>query len=173
MVAPHEQHERRPTPPPPAEARRVAYGDLNRAHGHLEAQTVHLLKEHGLTLPQWEALCVLRRAGSAGLPSQKIASGMDARVPDITRLVDRLLQAGHVRRERSNDDRRVMRVRILPQALDVLAALDRPIAELRDRQFEQLSSQEVRTLRRLLGKLIPRPPDRIPRPPDRDGRPDD
>jgi len=52
------------------------------------------LKPHGLSETQYNALRILRGAGSHGLACQEIAERMINRDPDITRLLDRLDAAG-------------------------------------------------------------------------------
>lgn len=101
--------------------------DLLRLHEDLLADVTALLKGHGITAPQYNVLRILRGAGSGGLTGTGIAAAMITRVPDVTRLVDRLEAAGLVRRERCREDRRVMHVRIEAAGLALLARLDAPM----------------------------------------------
>ncbi|MBK8974569.1 MAG: MarR family transcriptional regulator [Planctomycetes bacterium] len=112
-----------------------------------------LLKPHGLSHSTYNVLRILRGAGADGLPSQQIAVRMITRVPDVTRLVDRLEQRGLVARERGAADRRVVRVRILPAGLRVLADLDEPIDALARRQLTHLGERRLTQLNRALVAL--------------------
>ena len=58
-------------------------------------------------------------AGGDGLPSLEIASRMITRVPDVTRIVDRLETQGLVKRERTTADLRVVLVSITRKGLDL------------------------------------------------------
>ena len=73
-----------------------------------------------------------------------------ARVPDATRLLDRLEAMHLVVRAREGEDRRFVRTRITPAGRAVLARLDRPIAALHERQLGHLSPDRLRTLIALL-----------------------
>jgi len=138
-----------------------AFLDLLRAREALLADFAGLYREHGLSEAAYNVLRILRGALPLGLPHQELRRRMVTRLPDITRLVDRLEQQGLVRRERQDDDRRVVLVRITTAGLRLLAALDRPVLEIHARRFAALDEAEVATLGRLLHKLLgagpPRP----------------
>jgi DNA-binding MarR family transcriptional regulator len=132
-----------------------AYLNLRRTHSMLGGPFDALFKEHGTTEPQYNVLRILRGAKSGGenaLPSLEIADRMITRVPDITRLVDRLEQGGLVERRRTRDDRRVVLVSITKTGLDLLTKLDRPGDDLIDTMLGHLSKSELADLNRLLVK---------------------
>src|SRR4051812_49384251 len=70
-----------------------------------------LFKEHGISSPLYNVLRILRGEGAA-LPCLEVAGRMVTRLPDITRLVDRLETMGLVTRSRTEEDRRVVLVAI-------------------------------------------------------------
>ena len=74
------------------------------------------------------------------------------RVPDITRLVDRLEQAGWVQRARSTEDRRVVTITITASARKLVDKLDEPIADLHRKTLGHLTKKEMAELNRLLVK---------------------
>jgi DNA-binding MarR family transcriptional regulator len=82
---------------------------------------------------------------------------MVARMPDVTRLVDRLETAGLAERTRTATDRRVVLVRATQKGLDLLAALDGPIIDLHRRELAHLTRAELHELNRLLTKIRERP----------------
>lgn len=55
---------------------------------------------------------------------------MITQMPDITRLVDHLETSGFVRRERTEQDRRLVIVYITAVGMDLLAQLDQPLLDL-------------------------------------------
>jgi DNA-binding MarR family transcriptional regulator len=142
-----------------------AYLNLLRTHCVLMAEVEELFKAHGLSEPKYNVLRILRGArlngeyNGRGVPSLEIGSRMVARVPDVTRLVDRLEGDGLVCRSRTEQDRRVVMVAITEKGLDLLAELDTPLKAMHDRQAKHLTTAEWRELSRLLVKARQRPDD--------------
>ena len=129
-----------------------AYLNLLRTGTALFADFERLFKEAGLSEPQYNVLRILRGAGSDGLPSTEIAGRMITRVPDVTRLVDRLESTGLVERSRTSEDRRVVIVKVTQKGLDALASLDGPIVDLHRGQLGHLTRAELTEFNRLLVK---------------------
>ena len=125
---------------------------IARTGDQLFIRAERLLREHGLTGPQYNVLRILRGEGKP-LPMQEIASRTVQVVPGITGLVDRLETAGLVRRERSTEDRRVIFVGITPKALELLAGLDEPLLALEKKLLGGLTEAEQRQLLELLEKI--------------------
>jgi DNA-binding MarR family transcriptional regulator len=126
--------------------------NLIRTQDHLAQPFHELFQTHGLTGPQYNVLRILRGHGGDGVPSHEIGAQMVARVPDVTRLVDRLEAAGLAERSRTAKDRRVVLVRITPAGLDVLARLDQPVLDAHRRSLAHLTRDELLELNRLLVK---------------------
>jgi DNA-binding MarR family transcriptional regulator len=108
-----------------------------------------LFRRHKLTNSQYNVLRILRGEGQP-LPCSEIASRLINRMPDITRLVDRLVEAGLAHRTRTGEDRRLVLIEITPAGLQMLAQLDDPVAKLHRDQLGHLSDQELHELSRLL-----------------------
>jgi DNA-binding MarR family transcriptional regulator len=123
----------------------------------LTAETGRFLKKYGLTEAQYNALRILRGHGEAGIPSQTIGEQLVAQVPDVTRLVDRLVEAKFAERDRTAADRRVVMVCITRAGLDLLAKIDRPLLDLHRSQLGHLSKAEMKHLSGLLVKARSRP----------------
>ena len=119
---------------------------IARSAALLEHQAAEALKPHRITPTQYNALRILRGAGTAGLCRNEIRDRLVARVPDATRLLDRLEAMGLVVRTREGEDRRFVRTRITPAGRAVLARLDGPIAALHERQLGHLGPGRLRTL---------------------------
>ncbi|HEU4565744.1 MAG TPA: MarR family transcriptional regulator [Gemmatimonadaceae bacterium] len=105
-----------------------------------------VLEPHALSFAQYNALRIIRGAGSGGIPTLAIRERMIEEGTTITRLLDKLEGAGLIRRERSEPDRRqvlcyVTNVgRRLLDRLDPLvdAADEEAVSVLDARQVEQL-----------------------------------
>ncbi|REK10779.1 MAG: MarR family transcriptional regulator [Planctomycetota bacterium] len=134
---------------PFASPRQEAYLNLVRTHTLLAGQLSRLFKQHGLTDPKYNALRILRGEGKP-MQVYHIAERMVTPQTDVTRLVDRLEEAGLVERERCGEDRRVVWVTLTEQGKDVLKKLDKPVADLHESQFAGLSKTELKQLNDLL-----------------------
>lgn len=119
----------------------------------LLSQMSELYKSHDVSVAQYNALRILRGAGTEGLSCQGVAERLVARVPDITRLLDRLESKGLITRERDAEDRRVVTTRIKRKGLRLLSKLDEPVLEAHRRQFGHMSRRELSDLNRLLDKV--------------------
>src|SRR5713226_6186305 len=97
-----------------------AFVALMRTADQLAWRGAEMLKQHGLSPTQYNALRILRGAGAKGLACSEIGERMINRDPDITRLVDRLERRGLVQRSRDKRDRRVITTRITGAGLELL-----------------------------------------------------
>src|SRR6266481_5443758 len=128
MTTPKLQHElkkQRPFESPEEEA----LLSVMRTSDRLQIRFARLLREHGLTPSQYNILRILRGEGKP-LPILEIAGRTVAVVPGITGLIDRLEQAGFVKRVRCETDRRVIHVALIEAGGRALTALDEPLQAL-------------------------------------------
>ena len=137
-----------------------AYLNLLRTTTVLYARFEALLKQSGLSEPQYNVLRILRGVGGCGLPSSEVGARMITRVPDVTRLVDRLEAAGLVERCRIAQDRRVVQVKITAKGLAALADLDEPLVALNKKLLAHMTRKELDELIRLLEKAR-HPPEEV------------
>jgi DNA-binding MarR family transcriptional regulator len=128
------------------------YVSMTRTQDQIWNGFVPLLRENHLTHQQYNFLRVLRGGDPRGMPCQAIAERLIYRVPDITRLVDRLEATGLVERARIEQDRRVVLVRLTAKGNELLARLERPVADIHRGQLGHLTRRELSELNRLLLK---------------------
>lgn len=114
---------------PFASREQEAYLAILRTADALESRVEEKLKEFGLTGTQYNALRILRGAGSDGIPCSEIGERMITRDPDVTRLLDRLQKRGLVERSRGKQDRRVIYGKITSTGLKLLREMDAPMAK--------------------------------------------
>ncbi len=146
------QHELLQTKPfPSLEAEAVL--NILRTAGLLEGQIAEALKPHDLTLTQYNVLRILRGAGSDGLCRYEVADRLVTPGPDVTRLLDRLEQAGLVHRARDPEDRRQVQAQITPQGLALLAELDEVLDTLHRYQFAHMGEEQIQALSGLLAAV--------------------
>jgi DNA-binding MarR family transcriptional regulator len=130
-----------------------AYLSVIRTAAMLSHSFNDALKERGITGTQYNALRVLRGAGEKGLCRNEVRDRLVARVPDATRLLDRLERLGLIERERGDGDRRFVTTRITPAGLELLADLDEPTLALHRHQFGDAGEAELRTLVAVLERV--------------------
>jgi DNA-binding MarR family transcriptional regulator len=123
---------------------------LQRTADRLQWQLSEMLKPHGISPTQYNALRILRGAKEHGRACSEIAERMINRDPDITRLIDRLERRGLVARSREQKDRRVITTRITPAGLELLKSLDRPVEEFNRKMLGHLGQPRLRSLIGLL-----------------------
>ncbi|HKW10168.1 MAG TPA: MarR family transcriptional regulator [Gemmatimonadaceae bacterium] len=109
-----------------------------------------VVEPHGLSLAQYNALRIVRGAGTGGVPTLAIRDRMIEEGTTITRLVDRLEQAGWIRRERSVPDRRQVICYATDAGRKLLDKLD-PLVDAADEAT--MASVGARDLDRLIGLL--------------------
>lgn len=126
------------------------FAALVMAAEQFERELVELLKQDELSVSQYNILRILRGAGPAGLACGQVAGRLFRHDPDVTRLVDRLLKRGLVERAREAQDRRVVRTRITPAGMGLLASLDAPVDRLHERQLGHMSERQLSSLKTLL-----------------------
>jgi DNA-binding MarR family transcriptional regulator len=156
----HELGKQKPFASPSEEA----YLNLLRTTSRLAHQTERVFKAQGLSEPTYNILRILRghrqtsqAAGSQkpfpGVPCSVISRQLVTQVPDLTRLVDRLVRDGLATRQRGDHDRRVVYIDITSSGLKVLDNLQRPLDDLHRTQLGHLSPRELKSLSRLMVKI--------------------
>ncbi len=125
------------------------YLSLFRTHEALLFEFKVLLKEQGLSEPQYNVLRILRAIGKP-LQVYQVAERMLTRQPDITRLFDRLVREKLVERTRCEDDRRVVWVTLTTKGSELVKELDRPVMALHRKQLAHLGVRKLRLLNDLL-----------------------
>jgi len=108
------------------------------------------LRQHGLSVTQYNVLRILRGAGPHGLCQYEIGDRLVAQVPDVPRIVDRMEKAGWVLRQRGASDRRIVMASLTPSGMELVGSLDRPVLEMISGIFAGLEDSQVETLNELL-----------------------
>lgn len=121
--------------------------------GYVRGRLSAFFRDFELTTNQYNVLRILRGAGPLGLPSQEIARRVIERVPDMTRLVNRLETADLVKRGTSSSDGRIRTVSITPRGRRRLEPIDEPLRILESDLFAKLSEEDHATLGKLLAKV--------------------
>ena len=127
-----------------------AYLSVVRTSSTLTDRVEDVLKPYGISATQYNVLRILRGAGKGGLCRNELRDRMLTRMPDMTRLLDRMEEAALVTRSREQEDRRMVLTQITPRGLELLNELERPLTKLHREQLSQLTDEQLRSLIDLL-----------------------
>ena len=137
-----------------------AWLNLWRTYDRLRAAEEELFARYDLTPQQYNSLRLLRGEHPEGLPTLEIANRLVSRAPDITRLLDKLEVRRLITRERPQNDRRCVLVRITTEGLTLLRELDKPVRECHARQLGHMPPGDLQKLNELLRAVrAPHEPD--------------
>jgi DNA-binding MarR family transcriptional regulator len=114
-------------------------------------QMKNLFEKYGLTSQQFNILRILRGAGQP-LSTLQIRQRMLDKMSDTSRIVDRLIIKGVVKKNISKVDKRLVDVSITDKGKKLLAKLDAHEEEM-DAVFSNLTDGEAKTLNKLLDKI--------------------
>ncbi len=131
----------------------VAWWRLARATQSMIQVMTRFIEEHGLTGAQFGVVRCVGEAGPEGLMLTQLSERLMVTCGNITGVMDRLEQAGYIRRERSVEDRRVVMARLTPEGQRVYEQI---IPAYRDeviRLFSGLSLEEQEQLGSLAQRL--------------------
>ena len=132
-----------------ASAQQEALLNVMVAANHVREQSERVMRAHGITLPQYNVLRILRGVHPDGHPRYEIAARMLDRAPDVTRIIDRLEEKRLVERDRGQADRRHSVTRITREGLKLLEKIDPEIARAFEPMEARLIQRDARELSRL------------------------
>lgn len=111
-----------------------------------------VLMPSGLSMQQYNILRILRGA-QAPVNMQTVKERMVDRAPNTTRLVDKLIEKGLVRRERAATDRRVIHLSITATGLELLGQVDELVRGDIDATNANLTIEDAATINRVLDRM--------------------
>ncbi|HET9425926.1 MAG TPA: MarR family transcriptional regulator [Gemmatimonadaceae bacterium] len=117
-----------------------------RTSAHLMDRFELFLRPYGITATQYNVLRILRGSEPDGLCRNELRDRMLTRMPDVTRLLDRMEEAGLVERSRDGEDRRMVTSRITKRAMQLLATLDPVVIENEKYFFSGISQEQIQIL---------------------------
>ena len=109
------------------------------------------LKPFGLTPTQYNVLRILRGSPD-GLCRNEVGERLVTKVPDVTRLLDRMERCGLIQRQRKGNDRRYVTTRITDKGMKLVDRLDREMSGIHARQLGHLGEKKTRDLIKLLSE---------------------
>jgi MarR family transcriptional regulator, 2-MHQ and catechol-resistance regulon repressor len=124
----------------------VTVDRISRRHNEFMA-------DYNISSKQYNILRILRGAGEGGLPVMEIGRRMIEKSPDVSRIIDRLIDLGYVKRRRQRSDRRVVMVTISQKGLDLLEQMDVPVMKDVRGMLAKLEQKDIQKLTTLLEKV--------------------
>ncbi len=134
-------------------ARQEATVALLRTASVVTRAFARLVEPAGLSWPQYNALRIIRGAGSGGIPTLAVRERMIDQGTTITRLVDKLETGGLIRRERSRPDRRQVLCYVTTEGRRLLDTLDPKVDALDEVVTGPLSRQQLQRFITLLEQV--------------------
>jgi len=135
----------------------AAWRGLLRAHGALVHDLdAELRAAHDLSLHEYEVLLVLGAAPGQRMRMSDLAAAVLLSQSGLTRLVDRLVDAGSVERTRCEDDRRGLNAELTPAGLARLEqARPTHLVGVRSRFLDRFDESELRALAGVWERILP------------------
>jgi DNA-binding MarR family transcriptional regulator len=112
-----------------------------------------VLEPWSLSLAQYNALRIIRGAGSGGIATLAIRERMIEEGTTITRILDKLEEAGYISRERSDPDRRQVLCVATSAGARLLDKIDPAIDAADEEAVASLSAKEISQLIDLLDAI--------------------
>jgi DNA-binding MarR family transcriptional regulator len=119
------------------------------AAAHVRRRVEAACREHDLQFSHHNVLRILRGVHPDGHPRCEIIERMLDPSPDVTRLIDKLVERGLVERSRSEEDRRMTIHTITDEGLALLDDLDPKIREVQEWFDARVSDRDLKHLSRI------------------------
>jgi len=126
-----------------------------RAEARLSAELGEAVRQAGLSGPQFNVLIEVAAAPGGRLTLREIRGRLVKSPPNITALVDRLERDGLLRRERSQDDRRVVIAALTERGWEALATAAPALFTAERRVLRDLTPATRRQLLQQLQQVAP------------------
>jgi DNA-binding MarR family transcriptional regulator len=123
---------------------------LGRLDRVLRRRLSAAVEEHGLTLPAYTALSVLRAQG--GLSNAQLARRSLITPQSMSEVLAFLVEQGYVQRRAEPDDRRIIRIEVTPAGSRALARCDDSVGDVEREMLADLDDGEAAVLRDSLGR---------------------
>jgi len=119
------------------------------AAAHVRRRVEQVCQEYDLHFSHHNVLRILRGVHPDGHPRCELVERMLDPSPDVTRLIDKLVDRGLVRRSKSPEDRRVTVHTITDEGLALLEELDPEVRGVQQWFDERVSDRDLQHLSRI------------------------
>jgi DNA-binding MarR family transcriptional regulator len=133
---------------------RSAYFSLMTAADILGGEFALLFRKNGITPTVFNTMRILIQGPEQGQRIGEIGEQLIQRVPDITRLIDRMERDGFVRRQGDPEDRRAVLIRLTAAGKRKCESLYSSVSKGHREQFAHMNERELKQIEKLLKKLM-------------------
>lgn len=130
-----------------------AIGHIIKTGHWITDQVNQELKETGISEPQYNVLRILKEKNGQPITVQEIQHGMVQRTSNVTRIIDKLIEKGLVRRDICPTNRRKMDNTLTNNGNKLLKQLDNIVHRFHQPMAVNLTNDEAKTLTKLIKKL--------------------
>ena len=120
--------------------------------GWVRNLSTEYLKPYGISSQQYNILRILKGAGD-WMAMNDVKNVMIEKAPNATRLADKLIDKQLIERRRSETDRRVVYVKILPKGLDLITTADKEENEIMKAMNERITDEEAKLVSSILDRF--------------------
>ena len=125
---------------------------LRRLYASMQRHFEKRMQPLDLTAMQWGPLLLM--AEGRGNTAAELARGMDIDTGAMTRMLDRLEAKGLVARARSASDRRVVRLELTAEGLNVASQIPHLLADVLNLHLRDFKADELQMLMGFLQRMI-------------------
>lgn len=125
---------------------------LAQASQIISSEFHDIVQKNGLTITEWRVLSILSSTGIISVGD--LARVSTSKQPTVTRVVDKLVTAGYVRRIEHQSDRRVTLVKITPAGRTLITGLIDKAKEHEKDVIRRLQPLDVGRLKESLRSII-------------------
>lgn len=111
------------------------------------------MKAFGITRQQYEVLKILHENSDQKMNLNKVKSHLRENVPDISRMVQRLVEKKLLNRSRQVNDKRNSSISINDDGINLMRRIEPVIKEKMNDFFGILSAEEIHELSRIISKV--------------------
>ncbi|WP_375581023.1 MarR family transcriptional regulator [Marivirga tractuosa] len=129
------------------------YSSLLSCQQKLSYNLSQEMKAFGITRQQYEVLTILNDNSTKTMNLNKVKSYLRENVPDISRIVQRLVEKRLINRTRQADDKRNSAISINQEGVRLIEQIEPIIKKKMDDFFGVLTSEELGELSRIITKV--------------------
>lgn len=129
---------------------------ITQLHESTLRKTSQLLSIWGMTPLQYYTLQILHKNNKEpkGMPSGEIGKQLTTRVPDMTRLLDRMADKDWLVKERDPNNRRLVRNRLTAIGIELVESASMPLLDLQSQILLHISPKDKKNLIALLHQTL-------------------
>lgn len=130
-----------------------AFINLLFTYNYLTKENKFLQDQFGSSIQQFNVLRIIKGKHPEPINPGKIKEVMVEKAPDLTRLIDRLVNKGLVNRTKSEENRRQINITLTQAGLDLLEIMTPQVREFYMGKLSKLTDEEAEMLSKLLDKI--------------------